>query len=187
MRIQTVVALFLSFPLTLSSQTLSDRVLKSSTFQVLAHGGTIASCTTASCSTSVPLFTPVNVVCRGPKGETCTVAIEVQANLTGPCTNVSCDTNNGSNDIALLIYKGDGTYIAPDVNPGIAWKHPFSPLTSFTFVVTVSNTVRNQAHPVEIDLGCTDGDGDGCTVGSTQLGAGGSFPSASVRIDVLKP
>jgi hypothetical protein len=80
------------------NQTLPNRVLKSSTFQVLGHGGGVSTgCATPNCSASVPLVTPTSVVCPALAGQTCTFAIDVQATAT-------------PNDVGLFNYVGDGRF-----------------------------------------------------------------------------
>lgn len=179
---RTKLLLFLLlFPLTLYAQTLQNRVLKSSTFQVLGghESGVSTGCATQYCSASVPLITPTSVVCPAPPGQTCTFAINVQATVGAT-----------PYDVGLFNYVGDGGYIASNTNPFYPWQLPASVSpnyvsASFTFVVTIKNTHANQSHPVEIDLGCDDGNGDGCAVVSE---SGDLYrPSASIRIDVLRP
>jgi len=178
---RTILTLFLLlFPLALPAQKLSQRVLMSSTFQVLGYGGLSQSCGGSGCTVSIPLVTPASVVCPRPAGSTCTFAIDVQAFVGA----------SSPPDIGLLTYTGDGSYIDKRTNPSYTFQSgrvpsPSEVSASFTFVVTVKNTNANQQHPVEIDLVCIDTDGDGCFVGSG--GVNRYYPSASVRIDVFRP
>jgi hypothetical protein len=126
----------------------------------------------------------VDVVCEAPAGRACTFAIQAQAGVV---------LAYGANAFYSTTVAGqsgphvdsNNTIFLPLAKDTISLASGASGIASFMFVIQVKNTVHNQAHNVELDLGCIGDSGAGCAV----LDFGGALYTfaATVRSDVFTP
>jgi hypothetical protein len=147
--------------------TLNNLHLVSTTLQVADVSTPISAfCIGAACTGSAAVVSPINIVCPGPAGRSCTLKVHI---------NIS-NFFATSNSIAALEFVGDGTETNPV--PGASFVYvwqgasglPVSATltsTSATFVVLAKNDVADQEHHVEVDLVCREELGaSGCTTGT---------------------
>src|SRR5690348_10260050 len=115
------------------------------------------SCNIVGCTAKVPLVGLWNVLCEAAAGQTCTLALHADAGVAISPNDEAFYSATATGAVGPALSNSAIIYLPlpRDVNGfgrGIA---------SFTFVIRVQNTVANQAHLVEFDLGCQDSDGNG--------------------------
>jgi hypothetical protein len=162
----------------LAGLTLRHTVLITGGGQAGSTAGT--ACNTVGCTAKIPLLPTWNVFCEAQGGQTCTFALHVDAGVV-----VSTHDN--------AFYSATATgAVGPPLSNMIFLALPRDAngfgngMASFTFVIQVKNTVANQSHLVEFDLGCQDADGSGgCSVAS--VGGTNNTVAATLRIDVFTP
>jgi hypothetical protein len=121
--------------------------------------GIEATCTGSGCQTTAVVFTrPIS--CPVKAGKTCTLYLHVEGQAY-----VSAKDNG------LFRFLIDG--LAPvsgptDKNGYFSWdafdaNSALSIARSYAVVGKVTNSSDNQLHPIEVDIGCEDETGDGCT------------------------
>ena len=135
------------------------------------------SCTPSFCENLGVILTPsvVHIICPQPAGATCTyhIHLETQASVS-------------ANDSGVFQFLVDGVAPTPgptDFRGFFAWDtaDPNSTVMqarSYAVVAQVTNSQANQPHSVEIEFGCVDETGDGC---SSTMGL------ASMSIALYKP
>lgn len=162
--------------------TLFNRKLVSTTLQALGSGGIVTSCPNAGCSTSTPLFAPVNIGCPVPAGGTCTYFVQGSVPLAvGPA----------SGEIGLVQFCGDGnkTCEPGSVSEIYSWTTGSS-FSAYSFVIQATNTVANQKHRVEVAIGCMEavGNFDGCFIEESADAVGNQYDTGpSQTINVYTP
>jgi hypothetical protein len=150
--------------------------LVSTAFRTSA-GPVTVSCTPSLCENLGVVLTPsvVRIVCPQPAGATCTyyIHLETQASVS-------------ANDSGVFQFLVDGVAPAPgptDFRGFFAWDtaDPNSTVMqarSYAVVAQVTNSQANQPHSIEVEFGCVDETGDGC---SSTMGV------ASMSIALYKP
>jgi hypothetical protein len=162
-------------PTTITS--LTDRSLKKTHFFILGQDLAVeASCSTAGCQASAPVFTP-QIQCPGVVGKTCTFYIQVSAQVS--------ETPNDFGEYRFLVDGVPPVQFQTDFDGYFNWEqsNPNAGLgvweaRAYSVVATVKNDVANQNHSVEIDIACFDTTGDGCI---------GAFGFGNLRVDVFQP
>jgi hypothetical protein len=140
-------------------------------------GSVTVSCTPSLCENLGVVVTPsvVHIICPQPGGATCTyhIHLETQAAVS-------------ANDSGVFQFLVDGVAPTPgptDFRGFFAWDtaDPNSTVMqarSYAVVAQVTNSQANQPHSVEVEFGCVDETGDGC---SSTMGL------ASISIALYKP
>jgi len=136
---------------------LPNRTLQRTTFQTVAGVGT--SCSTAGCQVTAVAFTRP-MACPVAAGQTCTLYLHLEGQAL-----VS------ANDNGLFRFLVDGVAPNPgptDPNGFYSWDdaNPTSGVPnarSYSVTAKVKNTSKNQLHTIEVDIGCEDSTGDGCS------------------------
>jgi hypothetical protein len=162
-------------PTTITS--LTNRSLKKTHFFILGQDLAVqASCSSAGCQASAPVFTP-QIQCPGVVGKTCTYHIQVSAQVS--------ETPNDFGQYRFLVDGVPPIQFQTDFSGYFNWEqsNPNSGLgvweaRAYSVVATVKNNVANQNHSVEVDIACFDTDGDGCI---------GAFGFGNLRVDVFEP
>jgi hypothetical protein len=154
---------------------LSNRTLQR-TGLVVNNSEVSANCSSSGCSASAPVFVK-NTLCPRPAGKSCTLYIHLES-------QVEVTTN----DNGLFKFLVDGVPPTPGPTDGtglVRWvlNDPDSgsiefEARAFGVVATITNSIANQNHPVEVDIACQDLTGDGCTA---------SMGFASLNIAVYTP
>jgi hypothetical protein len=154
---------------------LSNRTLQR-TGLVVNSGNVSATCSTSGCSASTPVFVK-NTLCPRPAGKTCTLYVHLDS-------QVEVTTS----DNGLFKFLVDGLPATPGPTDGtglVRWvlNDPDSgsidfESRAFGVVATITNSIANQNHPVEVDIACQDITGDGCSA---------SMGFASLNIAVYTP
>jgi hypothetical protein len=154
---------------------LSNRTLQRSGL-VVNTGIVSANCSTSGCSASTAVFVK-NTLCPRPAGKTCTLYINLESQV-----EVTTDDNG------LFKFLVDGVPPSPGPTDGtglVRWVlgDPDSgsidfEARSFGVVATITNSIANQNHPVEVDIACQDITCDGCSA---------SMGFASLNIAVYTP
>jgi hypothetical protein len=157
-----------------ANATLSNRILKTSTFQTNSSGIN-ANCGTAGCRATKALFPTANVVCPSAAGGTCTFYILVES-------------SNQISDFDQGLYRFQVNGLTPTPGPTdssgfykFVESNPNSNATqsgSFGVVATVKNTSASQTHHILVSFGCADDTGDGCFAFAAL---------SSLRINVFQP
>jgi hypothetical protein len=153
----------------------------------LTGGGNLGStagtsCSTVGCTAKIPLVATWNVLCEAAAGQTCTFALHADAGVVVSQNDDAFYSATATGAVGPVLNNNTIIYLQlpKDVN-GVGHG-----MASFTFVIRVQNTVANQPHLVEFDLGCHDTDGSGaCSVVST--GGANNTAAATLRIDVFTP
>lgn len=156
---------------------LTGRSLKKTHFFILAQDLAVeASCSTAECQASAPVFIP-QIQCPGVVGKTCTYHIQVSAQVS--------ETPNDFGEYRFLIDGVPPVQFQTDFSGYFNWEqsNPNAGLgvweaRAYSVVATVKNDVANQNHSVEVDIACFDTNGDGCI---------GAFGFGNLRVDVFQP
>lgn len=151
-------------------------------------------CDTPNCQNWTPLAPPMHVLCPGAAGFKCTFAVRVDGEFSA---------FGGSNGYLVLNrqFKNADDYFVWASGKGTGSLAGFDPVNnngtpaSWTWFYEVTNSKRNQFHPVEVDLLCVDADGSGlCGVdndpratglASLPSSASGTLVSTVVRVDVF--
>jgi hypothetical protein len=159
-----------------AAANIPNLTLVSTSFRTNA-GPVIVSCIASLCENLGVFVTPslVHIICPQPAGATCTyyVHLETQASVS-------------ANDSGVFQFLVDG--IAPTPGPTdfrgfFEWDtaDPNSTVMharSYAVVAQVTNLQANQPHSIEVEFGCVDLTGDGC---SSTMGL------ASMSIALYKP
>ncbi|MCU1304085.1 MAG: hypothetical protein JWQ87_4369 [Candidatus Sulfotelmatobacter sp.] len=135
--------------------------LVSTAFRTSA-GPVTVSCTPSLCENLGVIVTPsvVHIVCPQLAGATCAyyIHVETQASVS-------------ANDSGIFQFLVDGVAPTPgptDFHGFFAWDtaDPNSTVMqarSYAVVALVTNSQANQSHSVEVEFGCVDETGDGCS------------------------
>ncbi|HZQ70771.1 MAG TPA: hypothetical protein VFA68_19745 [Terriglobales bacterium] len=151
---------------------LKNVTLISTTFGTNVGPVTVA-CSPSFCENLGGFLTPsvLHVICPQPAGATCTyyVHLETQAAAT-------------ANDSGIFQFSVDGVAPKPgptDIHGFFVWDtaDPNSTVMqarSYAVVAHVTNAKDNQAHSIDVEFGCIDLTGDGCssTMGPASMSIG---------------
>lgn len=148
------------------------------------HPGSTANtgCNTAGCTAQVPLLPTWNVTCDAIAGQTCTFALHADAGVTVSANANAFYTATAAGAVGPNVNNNMLIFLAlPRDGNGAGYG-----MASFTFVIQVKNSVANEVHKVEFDLGCWDSNSTGgCSVSS--FGGALYTEAATLRIDVFTP
>jgi hypothetical protein len=142
-------------------------------------------CNTPSCQNWTPLAAPMKVLCPGAAGFECTFAVHVDGVFSAVLGSngylVLSRQFQNANDYFIWASSGGSGSLAggqPGYNNGTP--------ASWTWFYDVTNSKRNQLHPVEVDLLCID-DGSGLCGVDNDFRALGSVGTVStvLRVDVF--
>jgi hypothetical protein len=140
---------------------LTNRTLQRTTFQA-GSGATInIGCSTGGCSAKTVVFTrPIE--CPVSAGQTCSFFLHLESQAS---VSVNDDGFFGFlvDGVAPVPGQTDpkGLYAFNASDPNS--DHPSA--RSSAIIAKVKNTTTNQLHTIEVDIGCTDQTGDGCSAG----------------------
>ena len=193
MKVLSLALVLLSISSVGFAQTLTHRTLQFTTFLETNNPGdggcqincTIAfSCSTAGCTASGRLFPAWNVTCPASAGHTCTfVLLPTIAFLSSggdlPFVSLKIDRSKGPAYFPVPGACGTITDFGCGVQNLVN--------VATTLLVIVKNTTANQVHPVEVDYGCTDQDGDGCNVAAIDASGARAQFIGTLKIDVYTP
>jgi hypothetical protein len=157
--------------------SLLNRVLKKTDFYVLGQDLAVQTeCSTSGCQATAPVFTP-SIQCPAVAGKTCTYHIQVSAQVS--------ESPNDFGEYRFLVDGVPPVQFQTDSSGYFNWEqqNPNAGLgvweaRSYAVAATVTNSVANQKHAIEIDIACFDTTGDGCV---------GAFGFGDLRVDVFQP
>ena len=150
-------------------------------------------CNTPNCQNWTPLAPPMHVLCPGAAGFKCTFAVHVDGEFSavrGSNGYLVLNREFRNSDDYFIWASSGGSGSLAGGQPGFNNGTP----ASWTWFYEVTNSTRNQLHPVEVDLLCID-DGSGlCGVDNDPRATGlagisnsasGTFVSTVLRVDVF--
>ena len=173
--------------------TYASRILIKSAFVTVAGRDAIAACDLAGCTAMTPLLPTFKAICPVPASHTCTLVLtpvaEVYASYATeglPLVGFFLPHVTGADPAKEQFFQ---FFFDPSSATG---QFSVSQVSTFTFVVPVTNTVQNQAHSVTVYLGCMDAYQTGhCRVETSGGGSNGNGigyrRAATLRMDIYKP
>jgi hypothetical protein len=163
-----------------ASITLSSRSLASTTFQT-NNTKVTASCASHNCFGTARVFSPspLNVVCPAVLGGTCTYYIDLESQVevsTSECGLFKFLVDGIAPNPGPTDSKGFFVWLNNDPQSGVITPYE---ARSYAVVATVkNNTSANQAHLIEVDIGCQATSGSSCAA---------SIDFATLQIGVYRP
>lgn len=161
-----------------SAQTLLNRRLRNTDFQIQPSPITVTCGVSGCTAVPVPLFPVLNAVCPGPIDTTCTFYIHLETNDhlsvrdTGRFQFLvdAAPPVPGPTDPPSFF-----TWNSNDPDSGLA--EPFS--HSYAVTARVANSVVNQVHPINVNITCTDTNASGACTAITFL--------ANLEVNIYNP
>lgn len=154
---------------TTSAQSLTKRTLKGTFFQT--SNSVFVTCP-GNCTAVQALFPVASIVCPALATQTCTYYVQLE----------TASTSSIFTGQFKFLVDGVAPTPGPTDSSGFvtfsAGANEETQAFSYAVVAKVTNSVDNQSHTVEVDLGCSSASIDACDAASA---------AASLRIDVFRP